>query len=305
MITLAPSSVPSAPGLECAGADFDAAVIAEILSWPEIGGVAEVMNMRGVIDGDPRMTGIVNAGLASGKIVAGHARGLEGADLNAFMAAGVTSDHELTSGADFLAKLSAGMTIELRGSHDYLLTQFVNEIKNLGHMPQTITLCTDDVFPDELHRDGGLDDVVRRLVRDGLRQVGFARSNLNAAMRLNRPDLGLIAPVVEPTSCYSTISRISGQGLSSPMASPLPVTAKRCLQRRGSIGAIAAFRQAGTAFRRRFSRIGGRRQGTHRHHRPATIYGLGRDDCRCCRWLRRSAAGDDPARDRAPTWPRR
>lgn len=194
MITLAPSSVPSAPGLECAGADFDAAVIAEILSWPEIGGVAEVMNMRGVIDGDPRMTGIVNAGLASGKIVAGHARGLEGADLNAFMAAGVTSDHELTSGADFLAKLSAGMTIELRGSHDYLLTQFVNEIKNLGHMPQTITLCTDDVFPDELHRDGGLDDVVRRLVRDGLRPEWALRAaTLNAAMRLNRPDLGLIA----------------------------------------------------------------------------------------------------------------
>ncbi|MBO9096731.1 MULTISPECIES: adenine deaminase [unclassified Rhizobium] len=194
VITLAPSSVPSAPGLECAGADFDAAVIAEILSWPEIGGVAEVMNMRGVIDGDPRMTGIVNAGLASGKIVAGHARGLEGADLNAFMAAGVTSDHELTSGADFLAKLSAGMTIELRGSHDYLLTQFVNEIKNLGHMPQTITLCTDDVFPDELHRDGGLDDVVRRLVRDGLRPEWALRAaTLNAAMRLNRPDLGLIA----------------------------------------------------------------------------------------------------------------
>ncbi|MBO9134396.1 adenine deaminase [Rhizobium sp. B230/85] len=194
VITLAPSSVPSAPGLECAGADFDAAVIAEILSWPEIGGVAEVMNMRGVIDGDPRMTGIVNAGLASGKIVAGHARGLEGADLNAFMAAGVTSDHELTSGADFLAKLSAGMTIELRGSHDYLLTQFVNEIKNLGHMPQTITLCTDDVFPDELHRDGGLDDFVRRLVRDGLRPEWALRAaTLNAAMRLNRPDLGLIA----------------------------------------------------------------------------------------------------------------
>ncbi|WFS00786.1 adenine deaminase [Rhizobium tumorigenes] len=194
VITLAPSSVPSAPGLERAGADFDAAVIAEILSWPEIGGVAEVMNMRGVIDGDPRMTGIVNAGLASGKIVAGHARGLEGADLNAFMAAGVTSDHELTSGADFLAKLAAGLTIELRGSHDHLLTQFVDELNKLGHMPQTITLCTDDVFPDELHRDGGLDDVVRRLVRDGLRPEWALRAaTLNAAMRLNRADLGLIA----------------------------------------------------------------------------------------------------------------
>ncbi|MGO8433616.1 adenine deaminase, partial [Rhizobium johnstonii] len=75
-----------------------------------VGGVAEVMNMRGVIDGDPRMTALVNAGLAAGKLVCGHARGLEGADLNAFMAAGITSDHELTSCADLLAKLSAGLT---------------------------------------------------------------------------------------------------------------------------------------------------------------------------------------------------
>lgn len=194
VITLAPSCVPSAPGLELAGADFDADAVADILSWPEIGGIAEVMNMRGVIDGDPRITAIVNAGLASGKMVAGHARGLEGSDLNAFMAAGVTSDHELTSGEDFLAKLSAGLTIEMRGSHDHLLTQFVVAINELGHMPQTITLCTDDVFPDELYHAGGLDDVVRRLVRDGLPPEWALRAaTLNAAMRLQRPDLGLIA----------------------------------------------------------------------------------------------------------------
>ncbi|MGO7163391.1 amidohydrolase family protein, partial [Rhizobium johnstonii] len=120
MILLAPSCVPSAPGLELAGADFDASMITEMLHSSAVGGVAEVMNMRGVIDGDPRMTDIVNAGLAAGKLVCGHARGLEGADLNAFMASGITSDHELTSGADLLAKLSAGLTIELRGSHDHL-----------------------------------------------------------------------------------------------------------------------------------------------------------------------------------------
>jgi adenine deaminase len=86
------------------------------------------------------------------------------------------------------------MTIELRGSHDHLLTQFVDVINGLGHMPQTITLCTDDVFPDELYHDGGLDDVVRRLVRDGLRPEWALRAaTLNAAMRLQRPDLGLIA----------------------------------------------------------------------------------------------------------------
>lgn len=194
-VLLAPSSVPSAPGLELAGADFDADAIATMLSWPEIGGIAEMMNMRGVIDGDPRMHAIVQAGLAAGKPVNGHARGLAGSDLQAFVTAGVSSDHELVSSEDLLAKLRAGLSIELRGSHDHLLPEFVEALNTLGHLPQTVTLCTDDVFPDDLDRAGGLDDVVRRLVRYGLKPEWALRAaTLNAAARLGRVDLGLAAP---------------------------------------------------------------------------------------------------------------
>lgn len=194
MILLAPSCVPSAPRLELNGADFDADVIADLLSWPEIGGIAEVMNMRGVIDRDPRISAIVQAGLASEKLICGHARGLKGDDLAAFMAAGVSSDHELTSATDLMEKLRAGMTIELRGSHDHLLPEFVEALNQLGHLPQTVTLCTDDVFPDDLVNGGGLDDVVRRLVRYGLKPEWALRAaTLNAAQRLGRSDLGLVA----------------------------------------------------------------------------------------------------------------
>lgn len=193
-IVLAPSCVPSAPGLEQAGADFDASVLSELLFWPEIGGVAEMMNMRGVIDGDPRMSAIMQEGLASEKLICGHARGLAGADLNAFMTAGVSSDHELTSADDLMSKLRAGLTIELRGSHDHLLPEFVEALNALGHLPLTLTLCTDDVFPDDLLNGGGLDDVVRRLVRYGLPAVwALKAATLNAAMRLGRSDLGLVA----------------------------------------------------------------------------------------------------------------
>jgi adenine deaminase len=193
-IVLAPSCVPSAPGLEQAGADFDASVLSELLFWPEIGGVAEMMNMRGVIDGDPRMSAIMQEGLASEKLICGHARGLAGADLNAFMTAGVTSDHELTSAEDLMSKLRAGLTIELRGSHDHLLPEFVEALNKLRHLPQTLTLATDDVFPDDLLNGGGLDDVVRRLVRYGLPAVwALKAATLNAAMRLGRSDLGLVA----------------------------------------------------------------------------------------------------------------
>lgn len=193
-IMLAPSCVPSAPGLELAGADFDADVLNNLLAKPEIGGIAEVMTMRNVIDGEPRMSAIVHAGLAAGKPVCGHARSLTGSDLAAFMAAGVTSDHELVSGDDLMEKLRAGLTIEMRGSHDHLLPEFVQELNRLGHLPQTVTLCTDDVFPDDLLNAGGLDDVVRRLVRYGMKpEWALQAATLNAARRFGRDDLGLIA----------------------------------------------------------------------------------------------------------------
>jgi adenine deaminase len=193
-VVMAPSSVPSAPGYEVSGADFDADEIDEMLIWPKIAGLAEVMNMRGVIDREPRMSGIVQTALVSEKLVNGHARGLSGGDLCAFMAAGITSDHELTSGEDLLHKLRAGLTIEMRGSHDHLLPEFVEVLNGLGQMPQTLTLCTDDVFPDDLVDGGGLDDVVRRLVRYGLKpEWALQAATLNGAVRIGRADLGLIA----------------------------------------------------------------------------------------------------------------
>jgi adenine deaminase len=66
-----------------------------MLTWPGIAGVAEVMDMRGVLQRGARMSGIVDAGLTSGKLVCGHARGLQGSDLQAFAAAGIDHrDHQ-------------------------------------------------------------------------------------------------------------------------------------------------------------------------------------------------------------------
>ena len=195
IVVLAPSCVPSAPGLERAGADFGPDEMREMLRWPAIAGVAEVMDMRGLLDRQSRMSGIVDAGLASGKLVCGHARGLAGRDLQAFAAAGIESDHEITSGDDLLAKLRAGFTVELRGSHDYVLPGAVEALNTLPQIPQTLTICTDDVFPDDLVSAGGMNDVLRRLMARGLEPIQALRcATLNAAMRLGRRDLGLIAP---------------------------------------------------------------------------------------------------------------
>lgn len=195
MLTLAPSCVPSAPGYETAGADFGPAEIAALLARPGIAGLAEVMDMGAVVSRAPRMRGIVQAGLASAKPVCGHARGLTGPALQAYAAAGVASDHELTSAEDLIEKLRAGLWVELRGSHPHLLPEFAQALAALPACPPTLTLCTDDVFPDDLLAAGGLPPLMRALAAGGLEPLRILQAaTLNAARRLNRADLGLVAP---------------------------------------------------------------------------------------------------------------
>jgi adenine deaminase len=194
-LTLAPTCVPSAPGFETSGGDFDADVLKNLLARQDIHGAAELMTMQPLLSGDPRVSGIVNAGLASGKRVCGHARGLTDGALAAYAAAGVETDHELTSSDDLLARLEAGMTVELRGSHGHLLPDFAKALLELGHLPQTVTFCTDDVFPDDLHQHGSLDHMLRRMIDYGLPpEWAYRAATLNAATRIRRPDLGLVAP---------------------------------------------------------------------------------------------------------------
>ena len=190
----APSSVPSTPGLEMSGADFAGEEMNTLLGWPEVRGVAEVMDMHGVLNGSQRMLEILQAGLESGKLIEGHARGLSGADLQAYLAAGVTSDHELTSADDALEKLRAGLTLEIRGSHPYLLPEIVSALKTLPHLSSQITVCTDDVPPDVLLEKGGIIALLNMLIEHGLPATDALRfATLNASLRLQRNDLGLIA----------------------------------------------------------------------------------------------------------------
>ncbi|EOL8876722.1 adenine deaminase [Enterobacter mori] len=194
VMVAAPSSVPSTPGLEMSGADFAGKEMDTLLGWPEVRGVAEVMDMHGVLNGSQRMLEIMQAGLDSGKLIEGHARGLHGADLQAYLAAGVTSDHELTSADDALEKLRAGLTLEIRGSHPYLLPDIVSALKSLPHLSSQITVCTDDVPPDILLEKGGIVALLNLLIEHGLPATHALRfATLNAAIRLQRNDLGLIA----------------------------------------------------------------------------------------------------------------
>jgi adenine deaminase len=164
------------------------------MSWPDVAGLAEVMDMRAVLEAQPRMMGILEAANASGKIIEGHARELTGPGLMAYLSAGISADHEIGSGADALEKLRAGLTVEIRGSHDNVLPGVVEALKTLPVIPTSLTICTDDVFPDYLVEHGGINDVLRRLIRYGLDPLQAIRcATINNAIRLRRDDLGLVA----------------------------------------------------------------------------------------------------------------
>ncbi len=190
----APSCVPSVPGLEHAGAAFGGAEIAEMLGWPRVLGVAEVMDYVGVIAGAERMGGVVGAGLAAGSIVSGHAPRARGRALQAYLAAGIDSDHEATTADEMVEKLRAGMTIEGRaGSFLDDMDALVAAVRRVPAVPNVV-LCTDDVEASDIIHVGHLDNVVRRAIAAGLDPALAIRcATLNAAWRLRQPELGAVA----------------------------------------------------------------------------------------------------------------
>jgi adenine deaminase len=190
----APSCVPPQPGLERSGADLYGPDVATMLAWPEVGGLAEVMDMLGVLGSERRMVDVVAEGLASGKLVSGHAAGLTGSALQAYLAAGMTSDHEIFTDPDCLEKLRAGMTVELRGAIDHILPAIVEQVDRLALFPTHLVAATDDLFALTLLTEGGIDHLLRRLVRHGMDPVRAIRcATYNAAYRLQRNDLGVVS----------------------------------------------------------------------------------------------------------------
>jgi adenine deaminase len=190
----APSCVPPQPGLELSGHDLFAEEVAEMLSWEEVGGLAEVMDMLGVLGADDRMVGVVAAGLASGKLVSGHAAGLSAPELEAYLCAGIDSDHEVFLDGDARSRMLAGMTVEVRGAVPALLPEIVAELQSLPELPVHVVACTDDLFAMTLLTDGGLDHLLRRLITLGLPPARALRiATYHAAYRLGRGDLGLVA----------------------------------------------------------------------------------------------------------------
>ena len=188
----ASSCVPASP-LETSGRQLSVGDLTQLLSRPEVIALAEMMNVPGVVNADSEVLAKVAAGLKTAQ-VDGHCPRLRGRGLEAYVAAGINSDHESTTAAEAAEKLAAGMTIFIREG---------TAARNLDALLPIITpanahqvcFCTDDRHPSDLHRDGHIDHVIRRAIAMGLNPAtAIAMGSLHAARHFRLRDHGAIAP---------------------------------------------------------------------------------------------------------------
>ncbi len=186
-----PSCVP-ATHLETAGARFTADDLALMIADERVAGVAEMMNYPGVFLGAESELAKINAG--KGKVIDGHAPGLRGRNLNAYVLAGVRSDHESTSLEEAREKLRLGMHLLLReGSTERNLEDIVGLVT-----PQNSANCsfaTDDKLPGDLVKEGQIDHSIRKAIELGVAPVtAIQMGTINTARYYRLRNHGAIAP---------------------------------------------------------------------------------------------------------------
>ncbi|HKK35938.1 MAG TPA: adenine deaminase [Paracoccaceae bacterium] len=194
----APSCVPSAPGLETAGAEFGPAEIAEMMRWPGIVGLGEVMNFPGVAAGNAKMLGEIAEAMRAGRTVGGHYASRDlGRAFHAYAAGGPADDHEGTRLEDAVARVRQGMRAMLRlGSAWYDVAEQVRAVTELGLDARNFLLCTDDCYAATLVEEGHMDRVLRHAIGRGLRPItALQMATVNSAAHFGMErELGSVAP---------------------------------------------------------------------------------------------------------------
>ncbi|HLX77967.1 MAG TPA: adenine deaminase [Acidimicrobiales bacterium] len=187
----ASSCVPASP-FESPGAELDHVDIAELLENPGVIGIAEVMNFPGVIAGDVEV--LAKIAEAGPRRVDGHAPGVSGRALDAYLTAGIESDHECTELEEAEEKRRKGMWIFVReGSASRNLAALIPTV--LRHGTERVALCTDDREPDTLVHDGHINDCVRLAVKAGVPvEDALVLATANPAEYHHFDHLGWLAP---------------------------------------------------------------------------------------------------------------
>ncbi len=188
------SSCVPASMFDESGAVLNAQDIEKYMDNRRVLGLAEMMNYPGVINGDSDVIKKIQTTLSAGKIVDGHAPGLSGKSLDAYIASGVSSDHECTSYGEALAKLSHGQWIMIREG------TACKNLKNLCGLikypySDRCMFVTDDKHPGDLSKEGQIDHIIRKAIASGASpELAYKVASYNAAMYFNLRGKGAIAP---------------------------------------------------------------------------------------------------------------
>jgi adenine deaminase len=168
--------------------------IAALLEEPRVLGLAEMMNFPGVLAADPEVLEKIAAAAQRGAAIDGHAPGVSGRDLVAYAAAGIRSDHESTSAGEAAAKAALGMLVQVREGSIARNLDTMLPLMAAGGLGDWC-LCTDDVHPDELLREGHIDALLRRVVAGGVAPAeAVCHATLVPARHYGLRDRGAVAP---------------------------------------------------------------------------------------------------------------
>ncbi|MBN2429371.1 MAG: adenine deaminase [Deltaproteobacteria bacterium] len=186
-----PSCVP-ASHLATSGAELNAENLKPLCGAPGVIGLGEVMNFPGVVAADPKMLDEID--LFRDYPVDGHCPGLSGKGLNAYVTAGITSDHECIGAEEAKEKLRLGMRVFIReGSAARNLKDLIPLVTPRNE--RWVCFCTDDRHPADLLRQGSIDHVIRLAIGEGLDPVSAIRmATLNSAEHFRLFDRGFVGP---------------------------------------------------------------------------------------------------------------
>lgn len=188
-----PSCVP-ATGLDEAGAVLEARELRPFYERKEVLGLAELMNAFGTIQADEAILDKLADARENGRLADGHAPFLSGRELNAYVTAGVVSDHECSQWEEAREKLSRGQWIMVR---EGTAARNLNALMPMFQYPycERGLLVTDDKHPGDLIRLGHIDYIIKRAVEQGADPILAIRmGSYNAARYFGLKDRGAIAP---------------------------------------------------------------------------------------------------------------
>lgn len=189
-----PSCVPASP-LDESGANLDYRDVDSFFEHPRVQGLAEMMNFPGILAADSSTVAKIVASQAHHKKIDGHAPGLKGKELNAYISAGVYSDHECADLEDALLKLRRGQFIMIReGTAARNLEALMPLIQSEKYFDRCM-FCTDDKHPNDLLEKGHIDYICREAVRMGADPIQTVQvACLHAARYFLLNNRGAIAP---------------------------------------------------------------------------------------------------------------